>query len=207
MSTLFHAVDAMQSIVETREQELPESVKSPMAKMAKLIVNIRSRIPAKILVRSPRQQKGMVGAAIDGIRRFYWYCRNLLLGRKRLKLVLSRQPFADQSGRRSTALTIVNKSRYRPSFENCVLPRHQPAVVVYSDFKKLTKLKSLIRPNEVKIDIYIDNLFSMQTICSTCCFAVQLAVLLLCTLTLSTPLEINCLRQLLASSYYRISRL
>ena len=34
-------------------------------------------------------QKGMVGAAIDGIRRFYWYCRKLLLGRKRLKLVLS----------------------------------------------------------------------------------------------------------------------
>ena len=56
MSTLFHAVDAMQSIVETREQELPESVKSPMAKMAKLIVNIRSRIPAKILVRSPRRK-------------------------------------------------------------------------------------------------------------------------------------------------------
>ena len=56
MSTLFHAIEAMQSIVETREQELPESVKKPMSKMTKLIVNIRSRIPAKIVVRSPRRK-------------------------------------------------------------------------------------------------------------------------------------------------------
>ncbi len=56
MSTLLHAVDAMQSIIETREQELPESVKKPMSKMAKLIVNIRGRIPAKIVVRSPRRK-------------------------------------------------------------------------------------------------------------------------------------------------------
>ena len=56
MSTLFHAVDAMQSLVETREKDLPESVRKPMAKMAKLIVNIRSRISAKIVVRSPRRK-------------------------------------------------------------------------------------------------------------------------------------------------------
>ncbi len=56
MSTLFQAVEAMQSLVETRAQELPESVSKPMAKMTKLIVNIRSRIPAKIVVRSPRRK-------------------------------------------------------------------------------------------------------------------------------------------------------
>ena len=56
VSMLFQAVEAIQSLVETRAQELPESVSKPMSKMAKLIVNIRSRITAKIVVRSPRRK-------------------------------------------------------------------------------------------------------------------------------------------------------
>ncbi len=82
----------------------------------------------------------MVGTMIDGIRCLYLYCRNLLVGRKQLKLKLS----GDDLPSKSTALIIVNKGYYSPYFESCVSLQCQTAIIVFANITKLTKLSVLL---------------------------------------------------------------
>ena len=91
-------------------------------------------------------QQGWAGFALEIWRDIRNFCRKLWGRRKPLHLYLSREP-ADPSSR-STALTLVSKSAYIPSFESCMLPHRGVsgwAVMVYSDVGVFTKMMVFLR--------------------------------------------------------------
>ena len=95
-------------------------------------------------------QQGWAGVALEILRDASNFFCELWERRKPLHLYLSREPVAPSS--KSTALTLVSKSLYNPSFESCMLPHRGMgenvilAIMVYSDVSMMTKLMMFLCP-------------------------------------------------------------